>query len=138
MFKKAGRPNLLDSNLIEKVKDTAIGTRADGGVIYRRQILNIVNSVIKVDNSSSLKKFDGTLELTNRWARDLLDSMEWNKRKGTTGKIESSAHFLSEEKFKPLIVNLDQIPLSYVLPGKYRFSFRGSKNASVKGVDGKR
>ena len=65
----------------------------------RRQILNIVKGVVKANNPTSLKEFRGTLELTDQWARDLLDCMEWNKHKGTTGKIEPSPQFFSEEKF---------------------------------------
>ena len=72
--------------------------------------------------------------------------MEWNKRKGTTEKIEPSPLFLSEEKFTvfehdiptSLILNLDQTPLNYVSPGKYTFRFRGAKNVSIKGEDNKR
>ena len=41
VFKKAGRPNMLDDHLIKKVKDIAMGTRAAGGVITRKQIINI-------------------------------------------------------------------------------------------------
>ena len=41
VFNKAGRPNILGENLTKKVKDIAIGTRAAGGVINRKQILNI-------------------------------------------------------------------------------------------------
>ena len=38
VFKKLGRPNALDDNLIKKVEDIAIGTRQAGGVINRRQL----------------------------------------------------------------------------------------------------
>ena len=115
------------------MKDIAIVTRAAGGVINRRQILIITKGVVEANKPSSLKKFAGTQELTDRWARDLLDYIEWNKRKGATGKIERWPQFLFEEKFTlqraictavfehdisiPLIVNLDQTPFSYVLPG---------------------
>ena len=98
MFKKAGRPNLLNSNLMKK--DIAIRTRAAGGVTNWRQILNIAKGLVKVSNPNSLKEFGGTLELADRWPRDLLDSMERNKRKGITGKIEPLPQFLSEEKFR--------------------------------------
>ena len=93
-FKKVGRPNLLDDNLIKKVKAIAFRTRSAGGVINRKQILNIANGVEKTNNPNSLKGFGGKLELTDRWARYLLNTMGWKKRKGTTGKVEPSSRFL--------------------------------------------
>ena len=76
------------------------------------------------------------------------------KRKGTTGKVEPCSKFLEEEKFTfqlaiakavsdhdipmELVLNLDQIPLSYVSPGKYTFDWKGSKTVPIKGVDDKR
>lgn len=72
------------------------------------------------------------------WARHLLKSMVWVKRKGTTVKVEPSDRFLQEEKFPyqceiskvvtdndiplDLVLNLDQAPLSYVSPGNTRFA----------------
>ena len=38
----------------------------------------------------------------------------------------------------PLVINLDQTPLSYVSPEKYTFSFKGAKNVPIKGIDDKR
>ena len=83
-----------------------------------------------------------------------MKSMEWFKRKGTTGKIEPSKQFLLEEKLtfqrciasiikehgipKKLILNLDQKPLSYVFPGKYNFNPTGAKTVPIKGIDDKR
>ena len=55
--------------------------------------------MVRANNPSSLREFSGTLELTDRWAIDLLDSVEWSKLKGTIGKIKSSPQFLSNEKF---------------------------------------
>ena len=37
-----------------------------------------------------------------------------------------------------LVLNIDQTPLSYVSPRQYTFSFKGSKNVPLKGVDDKR
>ena len=74
-FKKAGRPNLLDETLLRKVKDIAIGTRAAGGVINRNQILNIAKGVVRANNPSALKEFGGSLDLTDRWARDVLKQL---------------------------------------------------------------
>ena len=96
----------------------------------------------------------GILNLTEDWAWHLLKSMEWVKRKGTTGKTEPSEKFLEEERFSyqqeisklvldhdmplDLVLNLDQTPLSYVSPGKYTFCLKGTTTAPIKGVNDKR
>ena len=98
-FKKVGKPNLLEDNLIKKVKDIAIVTRQAGGVINRRQIVNIAKSVVRANNPDILKEFSETAELTTRWARIVLSDLNWSKRKGTTGKIQPSPQYLAEEKF---------------------------------------
>ena len=69
VFNKAGRPNILGENLIKKVKDIAIGTRAARGVINRKQILNIAKGVIEANDPNALEEYGGTLNLTDRWAR---------------------------------------------------------------------
>ena len=153
-FKKAGRPNQLDETLLKKVKDITIGARATGGVINRKRILNIAKAVVRANNSNTLKEFGVSLDLTDRWARDVLKQLKWSKRKGTTGKVDPSPQFLAEEQFifcrtistailehsvpALLVVNLDQTPFPYVSSGKHAFRFRGAKNVLIKGVDDKR
>ena len=144
----------MDDNLIKKVKDIAIGTGQASGVISRRQIVNIGKGIVRENNPDILKGFGGTIELINRWARSVLSDLNWSKRKGTTGKIEPLPQFLAEEKFtfqraistaisshdipNFLVLNIDQTPLSYVSPGQFPFSFKGSKNVPIKGVDDER
>ena len=53
--------------------------------------------MVKANNSSYLKEFGGTIGLTDRWARDFLDSLEWNKRKGATGKLNHRPILLQRE-----------------------------------------
>ena len=87
--------------------------------------LSFIIGMVKANESNLLKEFGGHLELADDWARHLLKSMEWVKRKRTTRKVEPSEKFLKEEKFScqrdlplDLVLNLDQTPLSYVSPGK--------------------
>ena len=117
-------------------------------------VINIGPGVVKANEPNLLKEYGGPLELTEDWARNVLESVEWIKRKGTTGKTEPSDGFLAEEKFtlqraistaflendtpRDLIINLDQTPLGYVSPGKYTFCMRGSENVPIKGMDDKR
>ena len=136
------------------MRDGITGTRLTGGVISQKMVTAIGNGVIKANLPSSLKKCGGHIELTDSWARHVLESMKWTKRKGTTGRVEPSQQFLDEEKLtfqrnistiiedhdipKDLILNLDQTPLSYVSPGKYTFNPKGAKTVPIKGVDDKR
>ena len=101
-----------------------------------------------------MRGFGGSLELTEGWARNILKGIDWVKRKGTTGKVEPCPKFLQEEKFTfqraiskfvsdhdtplELVLNLDQTPISYVSPWKYKFDLKGSKTVPMKGVDDKR
>ena len=93
--------------------------------------------VVKANEPDLLKEHSGHLELTEDCAWHLLKSMEWVKRKGTTGKVEPSEKFLQEDKFSyqreisriilnpdiplDLVLNLDQTLLSHVSSGKYTF-----------------
>ena len=105
-------------------------------------------------NLGLLKEFSGGLELTENCAHIVLKSMSWTKRKDTTGKVKPSKKFLEEEKFtfqrkisnvildhdvpSALVLNLEQTSLFYVSLGKYTFSWKGSKNVPIKGLDDKR
>ena len=75
-FKKAERPNLLNETLLKKVKDIVIGTRTAGGVLNRKHILNIAKGVVTANNSNALKEFGGSLDLTDRWSRDVLKQLK--------------------------------------------------------------
>ena len=52
-------------------------------------VLSFIIGVVKANEPNLLKEFGGNLELKNDWARHLLKSMEWVKRKGTNGKKNS-------------------------------------------------
>ena len=133
---------------MKKIKTILTGTQADGTAISRGILMAIGNGVVRWNSPTLLKENGGSLELTEDWAREFIKSMNWNKRKDTTGKIEPSKQFLLEEKFtfqkkisgvifehdipKELIINLDQTPLSYVSPGKYTFDVKGVKTVPIK------
>ena len=154
VFKRIGRPNLLDSGMLKKIKDIALGTRMAEGVISKRQLISTASGVIRRNNPNLLKEYGGYIVLTNKWSRGVLEKITWNKLKSSTGKVDSSPQFLVEENFTfqrnisalvseyditpSLITNIDQIPLSYVNAEKYTFNFKGAKNIPIKGVDDKR
>ena len=80
------------------MKDVVTGARVAGGVISGTMVIAIDNGVIKASCPSKLKDFGGHIALTEGLARGVLKSMEWSKRKDTTGKIEPSKQFLLKEK----------------------------------------
>ena len=137
-----------------KIKEAIIGIRLTGVAISPKMVISIGNGELKANDPKSLSEFGAGITLTDNWARVVLKSMDWIKRKTTIEKIEPTAHFLAEEQFAfqrvtstvvynhdipaDLIINLDQTPLSYVSPGKCKFSFKGAKNVSIKGVDDRR
>ena len=81
-----------------KRKGDQTGTRAAGTAISRRIVIAIGNGVVRSNSPTLLKENGGSLELTEDWARGVIKSMNWTKRKGTTGKVEPSKQFLLEEK----------------------------------------
>ena len=76
-----------------KVKTIMIGTRVDRTAINRRIVMTIGFGVVKSNKQILLN--GGSLQLTENWARGILKSMNWVKRKGTIGQ---SQQFLLEEK----------------------------------------
>ena len=71
-----------------KVKIIMIGTRAAGTAISCLIVMGIGNGLVKSNNFILLKENEGSLQLTEDWARGVLKSMNWVNRKGTTGKVE--------------------------------------------------
>ena len=133
IFKKKGRPNLVSDDFMKKIKTIMIGTGAAGTAISRRIVMAIGNGLVRLNCPTLLNENGGSLELNEDWARRVMKSLNWTKRKGTTVKIELSKQFLLEEKLtsqkkisgvifkqdipKELIINLDQTSLSCVSPG---------------------
>ena len=153
MFSKVGRPNKANDELMAKIKDVIIVGTFSGWCYFKKMVISIRNGVLKANDPNALSEFRGNITLTNDWARGVLTSMDWVKWKAT-GKVEPSAQFLAEEKFTfqkaisevvyqhdtppDLVINLDQTPLSYISPGKYRFNAKGANNVPIKGIDDKR
>ena len=73
--RKIGRPNMLSDDIIKKVKDIVMGTRIAGGVINRQQVVCIAKGVVKANNPNILKEFGGSVEITDSWARNLLNKI---------------------------------------------------------------
>ena len=97
-----------------------------------------------------LREFGGGLELIENWARNVSRSINWTKRRGTTGKVEPFRKFLEEEKFtfqrkisnvildhdvpSALVLNLDQTPFLMSLWGSIHFHQKGKIMFPLKGL----
>ena len=68
------------------------------GVISRKMVIATDTGVIMTSCPSKLKEFGGHIALTEGWARGVLKSIEWSKRKSIIGNIEPSKQFLLVEK----------------------------------------
>ena len=90
VIKRIGKPNLLDSGMLKKVKDIALGTRMPEGVINKRQLISIATGVVRANNPNLLKEQCRLCWLC--WAR-VLEKVTWSKRRGTTGKVAPHPDF---------------------------------------------
>ena len=151
---KDGRPSFLDSFLITRINDLIVGSREAGGVISRRNVINIGRAVVLTTKPELLEETGGSLKLTENWARGILRSLNYVKRRGTTSKRKISVMLYEEVKFRfqsdisilvrqynippSLVLNFDQTPLSYVSLEKYTFDTRGSSSVPIANADDKR
>ena len=78
--------------MLKNVKDIIVGSRLTGTAISRKMVIAIATGVIKANDANILTEFGGSLELTEGWAH-ALKSMDWVKRKETTGKIKPCSKF---------------------------------------------
>ena len=96
----------------------------------------------------------GKINLTVKWARDILKSMKWVKRRGTTAKrtmnpaLYNELAFtwkkkIAEKVFKhkihnDLILNFDQTALGFTCPAKTTFTEKNAETVPIGNVDDKR
>ena len=63
-FRKAGRPNIVRDELVQKIKEVILGLRLSRAVISRRMVISIGNGVLKASDRNTLSEFGGTVTLT--------------------------------------------------------------------------
>ena len=72
-------------------------------------VLSFIIGVVKANEPNLLKEFGGHPELTDNWALHLLKSMAWVRRKGTTGKAESSRKTFYKKKNSLISVKFQEL-----------------------------
>ena len=134
----------------KKVKDIALGTRMARGVINRRQLMSIAAGIVRGNNPNLLKEYEVIQQLL---MNGVLEKRTQSKRKGNTGKIYPSPHFVAKEKFTfqrnisalvsqhdihlYLTINIDQNPVICQFR-EIHFQLQGAKKIPIKGLDDKR
>ena len=98
LARKKGRPNLVNDEMLQKIRDVIIGSRLAGTVISWKMVTMVQAGGFKANEVTILKEFGVSLELTKGWARNFLNTIDWLIRKGTNGKIALCAKFLEKEK----------------------------------------
>ena len=94
---------------------------------FKRTSINSWKASFKNNgNGQNLKK----IGRPNIFSEELLKKFSFQRK--------TSNVTLDHDVPSALVLNLDQTPLSYVSPGKYTFSSKGSKSVSIKGLDDKR
>lgn len=151
---RAGRPAMLKDEYTTEIKAILHNLRASGGAISRKTVIAVGNGVLSVRCPELMTKNGGNIKLSTKWARGVLKSMDWVKRRGTTAKTAMNPALYEELTFnwkrkianavfenrihKEMILNFDQTPLGYVAPNKTTFTKEGSSTVPIANLDDKR
>ena len=73
---KRERPNLVDDEMLKKIKDVIIGSPLAGTVISRKMVVAVSTGVVKGNKPKILREFGGSLELIGGWTRNVLKGMD--------------------------------------------------------------
>ena len=121
--------------------------RIAGCAISRKVVISVGNGVLASKCPEMLARNGGSINLSIEWARDIIKSMNWARRRAiTSGKRvmnpalyeelcftlkKKIAEIVSEHKIdRRLILNFDQTPL-FTSPSIVTFAEKKSKNVPV-------
>lgn len=141
-FKSPGRPSMISEELATEIRVILQNLRTAGCGISRKTVIAVGEGVLSAKSPDLLRKNGGTVSLSIKWARGILTSLNWSKRRGTTAKREMNPALYEELSFTwkkniatlvldhkipdDLIFNLDQTPLAYVCASKTTMAPRGA------------
>ena len=153
-FSRAGRPSLLSETLTTEIKVILENLRISGCAITRKVVIAVGNGVLASKCPDKMSRNGGSIELSIKWARNILKSMNWTRRRGTTAKRKMNpalydelcftwkrniAEIVLEHKIdKSLILNFDQTPLGYTSPAKVTFTEFRASSVPIANLDDKR
>ena len=149
-----GKPTLISEELSTEIKQILSNLRVAGCSVSRKVVISVGNGVIASRCPEKISRNGGKINLTVKWARGILKSMNWVKRRGTTAKrtmnpaIYDELVFtwkkkIAEKVFKhkihnDLILNFDQTPLGFTCPAKITFTEKNAETVPIGNLDDKR
>ena len=112
------------------------------------------NGVFASRCPEKMSRNGGKINLTVKWARGILKSMNWVKRRGTTAKLTMNPALYDELAFtwkkkiaekvfehkihNDLILSFDQTPLGFTCPAKTTFTEKNAETVPIGNLDDKR
>ena len=140
--------------MLSEVKLILHNLRMAGCGISRNVVISVGNGVMQTKCPEKLAKNGGPITLSVKWARGILKSMDWSKKRGTTAEREMNPALYEELSFswkrdiagnifnhkipEAPIFNMDQTPLGQTSASKVSFAPRGSKKVPIANIDDKR
>ena len=132
----------MSDELTTEVKSIPHNLRVGVGAVTRKTVIGrIGNRVLKAKCPEMLEENGRSITLTTKWARGVLKSLDWVKRRYTTAKREMNpvlyegltlswkrkiANAIFEHKIqKEMILNFDQTALGFTAPNKSIFTGKG-------------
>lgn len=152
MHGNRGKPLAL-GDLDDRVKKYIRTLRLAGGIVNRTVTMAAAKGIVKNANPSLLVENGGHVAITERWARSLLERMNFVRRKGTKAArhlppdfnsikqefLERVAMTIVEHKIpRELVINFDQTGSKFVPVSEWTLEEQGSQQVSVTGIDDKR
>ena len=138
---------MVSDEIVTEIKAILHNLCVSGGAVTRKTVIAIGDGVLSSRCPEKLAKNGGSVTLTTKWARGILKSLDWVKRRGTTSKREMNPALYEELTFswKRKIANVlfehsifDQTPLGFTAPNKATFTERGAHSVPIANVDDKR
>ena len=83
---RQGRPAILTDELMTEIKQILSNLRVAGCAISRKVVISVENGVLSSRCLDKMAKNGGNITLSIKWARNILKSMNWVKRRGYNRK----------------------------------------------------
>ena len=104
-----GHPSMVSDELVTEMKAILHMLHASGEVISRKTVIAIGNGILSSRCPEKWTKNGGSVTLTTIWVWEILKSLDWVKRRGTTAKTEMNLalheHSLGRQKLLMLFSN---------------------------------